>query len=160
MKAGTELDERTGRVRDVANRWFASLGSGDLNSAIGLLDDDIEWINYTPVPGYNTEMSWIGTYRGRDAVVDSFRIFGDLVEVRSEDLLRLIVDGEDAIGVIRESSTVKRTGMDFEIEFVQWLTIRNGKIIRWKSYTDPSQILRALRGDRAGAGDMSGAGET
>jgi ketosteroid isomerase-like protein len=39
---------------------------------------------------------------------------------------------------------VKATGKAFEIEFVQWLKVRNGKIVRWKSYTDPSEIIRAM----------------
>jgi ketosteroid isomerase-like protein len=51
------------------------------------------------------------------------------------------------MGVLHERSTVKRTGMAFEIEFVQWLTVRDGKIVRWKSFTDPSQILRAIKGE-------------
>jgi ketosteroid isomerase-like protein len=38
-------------------------------------------------------------------------------------------------------------GMNFEIEFVQWLKVGNGKIVRWKSYTDPAEIIRALKGD-------------
>jgi ketosteroid isomerase-like protein len=59
--------------------------------------------------------------------------------------LKLVVDGEEAAGVIHEISLVKDTGLEFEIEFIQWLTIRNGKIVRWKSYTDPSQIILALK---------------
>lgn len=90
-------------------------------------------------------MPWIGTYKGVDAVVASFRMFGSLVEVQKEELVRLVVDGEEAAGVIHEISRVRDTGLQFEIEFIQWLTIRNGKIVRWKSYTDPSQIIRALQ---------------
>jgi ketosteroid isomerase-like protein len=41
---------------------------------------------------------------------------------------------------------VKKTGQAFDIEFIQWLTVRGGRIVRWKSFTDPSQILRAIDG--------------
>lgn len=145
MTMGTEMTRTTEMV---ARRWFDALTSGDTNTAMDCLAPDVEWINYTPVPGYNTDMTWIGTYHGRDEVLKSLQKFLSLVDVRAERLVRLIVNGEEAAGVIHEESVVKETGMEFVIEFVQWLTVRDGKIVRWKSYTDPSPIIRALRGDR------------
>ncbi|APU13579.1 MULTISPECIES: nuclear transport factor 2 family protein [Actinoalloteichus] len=131
---------------EVALRWFNALSSGDIDAALELAADDIEFVNYTPVPGYNTDMPWIGTHLGRDAVRRSFEEFGRVVAVDYAELIRIAVDRNSAAGVIREISTVRETGLKFEIEFVQWLTVQDGKIVYWKSYTDPSEILRALRG--------------
>ncbi|GAA3794954.1 nuclear transport factor 2 family protein [Streptomyces phyllanthi] len=143
----SNLSEET---RKVAQRWFDALTGGDFETALDTLDENVEWINYTPVPGYNDDMKWIGTYRGRDAVLGTLQIFTGAVDVKSEKLVDLVVDGEQAAGVIHEVSVVKETGVEFEIEFIQWLTVRGGRIVRWKSYTDPSQIIRALRGDKPG----------
>jgi ketosteroid isomerase-like protein len=128
----------------VARRWFTALTTGDFPTAFACLDDDVEWINYTPVEGFNTAMAWIGTYHGPAAVQETLQTFVSLVDVRKEELVDLVVSGDEAAGIVHEQSTVKATGLDFEIEFVQWLRIRNGKIVRWKSYTDPSQIIRAF----------------
>lgn len=133
-------------TQEVARRWFDALLKGDIDAAAACLDDDVEWINYKVVPGYNDVMPWIGTYRGPKQVFETFKIFTDLVSVQKEELVRLVVEGEEAAGVIHETSVVKETGCSFEIEFVQWLTIRHGKIVRWKSYTDPSPILAAFAG--------------
>ncbi|WP_152054323.1 nuclear transport factor 2 family protein [Tautonia marina] len=138
-------------TREVAETWFEALTTGQIDRAIACLADDVEWINYTPVPGLNDIMPWIGTYHGVQAVMDSFLLFTSLVQVKREELVRLAVDGENAAGVIYELSTVKETGLDFEIEFIQWLTIRGGKIVRWKSYTDPSPIIVAMRGSSPSA---------
>ncbi len=146
----TRFEDTSAQTEAIARRWFAALASGDVDTALLLMADDIEFINYNRVPGYNTDMPWIGTHRGRDAVTRSFLAFGALVEVKFEELVRLVVQGNEAAGVIHERSTVKTTGVDFEIEFVQWLTVEDGRITRWKSYTDPSEIIRALRGDRSG----------
>jgi ketosteroid isomerase-like protein len=105
----------------------------------------VEFVNYTPVPGYNTDMRWIGTHRGPSAVRESLAVFLGMCEVRSEELVRLVVDGEEAMGVVHEVSVVRDTGREFDIEFVQHLTVRDGRIVRWKSYTDPSPIVRAIR---------------
>lgn len=132
-------------TRQIAERWFGALTSGQIETALSCLDQNIEWVNYRIEPEYNDLMPWIGTYKGIDAVLDTFKIFGSLVQVRKEELMKLVVEGEEAAGVIHEVSLVKDTGLEFEIEFIQWLTIRDGKIIRWKSYTDPSPIVRALK---------------
>lgn len=135
-----------GSTREVAEGWFAALTGGDAERAIGFLAEDIEWINYAPVPGYNDRMPWIGTYHGPADVLDSLKVFLGVVDVGEERLLELTVEGDRAVGVLHERSMVKETGQTFEIEFVQHLTVRDGKIVRWKSYTDPSQILRAIDG--------------
>ncbi|MFH8386522.1 nuclear transport factor 2 family protein [Kitasatospora sp. NPDC018058] len=137
------------RTREIATGWFDALTGGDFERALGYLADDVEWINYTPVPGWNDAMPWIGTLRGKAAVRDSLGVFAGMVELGKEELVELVVDGEQAMGVLHERSTLRTTGMAFEIEFVQWLTVRDGKIVRWKSFTDPSQILRAIKGATA-----------
>jgi ketosteroid isomerase-like protein len=143
MSSGTD---RVRSTRATAEGWFDALTGGDIERALGYLAPDVEFINYTPVPGFNDDMAWIGTYRGREAVRKSIEIFVGLCDVLREEVVALAADGEEAMGVLHEVSRVKSTGMDFEIEFVQRLTVRDGQIIRWKSYTDPSSILRALRG--------------
>ena len=51
-------------TRNVAERWFAALTGRDMQMALSCLADDVEWINYNAVPGYNDEMPWIGTRHG------------------------------------------------------------------------------------------------
>lgn len=136
-------------ARDVAERWFSALTSGDIQTALTLLADDVEWINYKAIAGYNDEMPWIGTRHGPAEVLASFQTFISVCDPQSERLLKLAVDGEEAAGVIAEKGIIRATGLAYEIEFIQWLTIRDGKIVRWKSYTDPSSIERAILGGNA-----------
>lgn len=131
--------------RAVAGIWFRALTTGDIETALSVLDENVEFVNYARVPGYNTDMRWIGTHRGPEAVRECFTVFLGMCEVRCEELVRLVVDGEEVMGVIHEVSVVRRTGQEFDIEFVQHLTVRDGRIVRWKSYTDPSPIIRAIR---------------
>jgi uncharacterized protein len=133
-------------TRDVAEGWFKALTTGDIATALEFLDPAVEFINYIPVPGYNTDMPWIGTYHGRDEVLASFKVFVGVCEINSEELVGLAVDGDEAFGVLHEHSTVRDTEIPFEIEFIQRLVVRDGKIVRWQSYTDPSPIIRAIRG--------------
>jgi ankyrin repeat protein len=61
--------------------------------------------------------------------------------------LDLVVQGDQAVGTINDQAVVKSTGLSFDITFASWMTIRDGKIVHWKSYCDPSPIIAAFRGD-------------
>jgi hypothetical protein len=137
----------TAETRETALRWFTAQASGDARTMMDCLDRDIEFINYNVVPGWNDAMPWIGTFRGFDATVASFKTFIETCEPQSERLLRLVCQGEQAAGAVHEVTKIRATGRLFEIEFVQWMVIRNHRIVRWKSYTDPSTILRAIAGE-------------
>lgn len=133
------------RTRAVARAWFDALLRGDMDAAGGLLAPDVRFINHTPVPGFNTDMAWIGTHVGRQAALDSFGVFVGICDVQQEELVELVVDGEEAMGIVHEVSAVRATGARFEIEFVQRLTVRDGRIVQWRSYSDSAAIVRALR---------------
>jgi ketosteroid isomerase-like protein len=141
--------ELTRSTRAVAEGWVAALIKHDLDTALSLLAPDVEFVNYTPIPGYNDDMKWIGTYRGREEVLASLKVFAGQCEVHDEKLVKLVVEGNEAMAVVHEVSVARATGVEFEVEFIQWLTVRDGQIVRWKSFTDPSSIVRALRGDRS-----------
>jgi uncharacterized protein len=142
----SETLSTTEETRRVAMTWFDGMTNHNPTAAFAVMDENVEWINYKIVPGYNDIMPWIGTAHGLEAVLKTGDIFLALCDVQTEELVQLVVEGENAMGVIREHSVVKATGMAFDIEFIQWLTVRNGKIVRWKSYTDPSEIIRAMKG--------------
>ena len=139
------MDEKS--TYEVAKKWFDGMTSGDPDTAFTCLDENVEWINYKIIPGYNDCMPWIGTVHGVEEVAKTGVIFLGLCDVLHEEVRELVVQGENAMAIIYERSVVKETGCEFEIEFVQHLKVRNGKIVRWKSYTDPSTIIRALKGD-------------
>ncbi|WP_158674727.1 nuclear transport factor 2 family protein [Streptomyces hoynatensis] len=142
MSQATKAGQST---REVAQAWFDALLGGDVEAAGRLLAPDVRFINHTPVPGFNTDMVWIGTHHGRQAALDSFATFVSICDVREEELVGLVVDGEEAMGIIHEVSHVRRNGARFEIEFVQRLTVRDGRIVQWRSYSDSAAIVRALR---------------
>lgn len=137
--------ENAADTRQVALAWFGHVCQGRMAQAKELLADDVEWINFTGVPGHHDCMPWHGTYHGPDAVLASFATFTSVCSVRSKQLRQLVVEGPYAVGTVHETGTAKGSGAAFEIEYIEHLTVRDGRISRWKSYTDPSSIIRALR---------------
>lgn len=135
----------TERTEKVVKKWFDSLRKGDYDTAVSCLDENIEWINMHPIKGVSDVMPWIGTQHGIAEVKEALGKYHGEAEVKVNEPVDFIVQGNQAAGKIHEIATIKSTGKDFEINFCTWLTVDpdKGKIIRWKSYTDPSPILAA-----------------
>ncbi|MGO9156111.1 ankyrin repeat domain-containing protein [Mycobacterium sp.] len=129
----------------IASQWFSALDRGDIDAAMSLLAPDVEWVNLPKVPGVSDIISWLGTCHGVEEVRNSFRVRDAVAEVQLFKPGKLIVQGDQAFGTVHDISRIKSTGAEFDIEFATWMQIRNDKIVRWKSYCDPSPIIAAFR---------------
>lgn len=131
--------------REVAEQWFNGVKSGNTEMVMDSLSDDVEWINMQPVEGVSDILPWTGTYQGKEGFGKAFGVYLSVVDVKLNEPQVLIAEGDQAAVKIHEIGTCKETGRDFEINFVIWMEIARGKIIRFKSYTDPSPILAAFK---------------
>lgn len=135
------------QTRDAAQRWFAALDRGDLETALSCLHPDVKWENLPPVRGVSDIVPWLGHRNGVEDVLESFRIRDRVVDVKVFHPLNLLVEGDQAFGTVHDLGQVKSTGEYFDIEFATWMRIQDGTIVHWRSYCDPSPIVAAFRGD-------------
>ncbi len=129
----------------VVTQWFSALDRGDIDAAMGLLAPDVEWVNLPKVPGVSDIIPWLGTCHGVEEVRASFATRDAVAEVQLFKPGKQVVQGDQAFGTVHDVTRIKSTGAEFDIEFATWLQIRDGKIVKWKSYCDPSPIVAAFR---------------
>lgn len=134
-------------TKRVAGAWFDALDRGDIPAAVALLDEHIEWQNLSPVKGVSDVVPWFGPVcHSVSEVAETFRVRDAVASIKEFKPLNMVVQGEQAVGTIRDRAVVKATGQEFVIEFASWMTIRGGKIVKWRSYCDPSPVIAAFRG--------------
>ncbi|PSB03201.1 ankyrin repeat domain-containing protein [Merismopedia glauca] len=131
----------------VTETWFKALDEGDYATAMSCLADDVEWVNLQPVAGVSDVIPWIGTSHGVKEVSESFATRDRIAQVKLFKPVDLVVQGDRAFGVVHDITTVKDTGITFDITFATSMQVAGGKIVKWKSYCDPSPIIAAFRGD-------------
>jgi ankyrin repeat protein/ketosteroid isomerase-like protein len=134
-------------TRTVANRWFDALKAGNGEQALACLDDNIVWINNPGEKGLSDIVPWLGEYHGKPAVIGTFLIWGNLSAVQQFELREMVVRGDEVFAVVHEVATIKATGLNYDIEFIQRFRVANDRIIWWKSYWDTVKGIIPFRGD-------------
>lgn len=137
-KASTERE-----TREMAQKWFGALARGDLDGAMACLARDAVWENIPPTPGISDVAPWLGSHRGRDAVLESFKLRSRYSRMESATLLDLMVQGDQAVGLVHEKARCLATGNAYELHVSTHLTIRNRQITESRAFWDPSPLVAA-----------------
>jgi uncharacterized protein len=118
-----------------ANEAFVG---GDIEAALNALDPQIEW--HATVGGIDEGR----VYRGRDQVVQAFADYfavWERMEMRAD---KYIDAGDDEVVVFHhEVAKGRESGAVVETDTGTVQTLRDGKIVRVRSYMDREQALEA-----------------
>jgi ketosteroid isomerase-like protein len=131
----------TDETRELIDRYYTALTSGDRETVASLVADDCVWIP--------PETAEIDPVDGGEAVVAE--LTGDVVR-RTFDLSKpfvlevrsVIVDGDKAVVQQRLTATAKATGADYDNQYCWVYTCRDGKIVHMEEYADTLLASRAM----------------
>lgn len=141
-------------TRTVVSRWFDSLDSGDVDTAMACLDDNVHWINSPAeagkpggIPGLSAIIPWLGDFSNKADVIATFGPWGERQETVKYERLNMMFKDDQALVLVHEAARIKATGLIYDIEFVQRIQVAGDKIVLLKAYWDTSQAVAAFRGD-------------
>jgi ketosteroid isomerase-like protein len=125
---------------ETVRRGYEALNQGDVESALELVQPDIEWNTYlVPGPGG-------GTYRGYDGVRELWTDVRNIFTDYRNDPEELIEAGDKVVSFICIRGRGSLSGAEVEARIAHVFTFRDGKILRVDSFEDRDEALRAARG--------------
>ncbi len=130
----------------VVKAGYAAFGRGDLPGLLALMADDVEWNS----PGVGLPLS--GTYRGRDGVASFFQKLSTEAEILDFQAREFVAEGDRVLVVGWERSKVRATNRIFEMDWVMSFTIRDGKVVSFREYTDTKAMADAYQSAASVAG--------
>jgi ketosteroid isomerase-like protein len=133
-------------TKEVAVRWFDSLNTGNTKTAFSLISDNVTWENIASTKGVSDIAPWLGKYQGKEAVLKSFDVWAGKSKPNMFELYHLIVKEDEAVGLVHENATCIANGNSYDLYVATHLKIRNGKIVNWRVYWDPSPLIAAYKG--------------
>jgi ketosteroid isomerase-like protein len=126
---------------EVVRRLFELYGSGGLEAALAVMDEEIEIV----IPP--TMSAEPDTYRGHDGARRYFAGFEGMLEDVSYEALELIPEGEHVLVRARLGGRGASSGLEVDLESVVVHTVEGGKITRIVPHPDLESARDALAGN-------------
>jgi ketosteroid isomerase-like protein len=123
---------------EIARACSEAFMNGDIETALDALDPEIEW--HATVGGLDEGR----VARGREEVVQGFVDYFEVweqMEMRAEKFID--AGGEDVVVFHHEVAKGRESGVVVETDTGTVQTVRDGKIVRIRSYMDRNQALEA-----------------
>jgi ketosteroid isomerase-like protein len=131
--------------RQVAEAWFSNLEQNRVSEAQALLDENVLWENIPSTPGVSDLAPWLGSYQGLAAALRSVDVWAAHSRMLSFKLLRLLVDGPEAVGIVHERAQCLANGNIYDVYVAENIAIKAGKITNYRVYWDISPLIKAYR---------------
>ncbi len=128
--------QNTQAVKDA----YAAFGRGDINAILAMADDDIEWEG---VKGAEGVAPHAGLRRGKAAVGEFFQLVGSTLDFHAFEPKEFIAQGDTVVAIGAYKATVKATKKQTASDWTMVFNFRNGKIVRFREFTDSASIVRA-----------------
>jgi ketosteroid isomerase-like protein len=123
---------------EVVRRLFELYGSGGLEAALEVMDEEIEIV--IP-PALSAEPD---SYHGHDGARRYFAGFAGMIEDVRYEALELIPEGEHVLVHARLGGRGASSGLEVDLESVVVHTVEGGKITRIVPYTDLESARESL----------------
>jgi ketosteroid isomerase-like protein len=130
----------------VVKDGYAAFSRRDIPGLLALLAEDVEW----HIPGVGLPLA--GTYRGPNGVASFFQKLALDVEILEFEPREFVAEGDRVLVVGWERAKVKATNRAFELDWVMAFTVRNGKITKFREYTDTQAVAAAYESTARAAG--------
>ena len=121
----------------VVKDFFEAMGSGNRQSLLALVAEDIEWI----IPGEDWPLA--GTHRGHAGLAALLRKASDTVETSFPKPPEFVAQGDRVLVVGFATGKVKATNKTFDDDWVFAITVRNGKVTNIREYVDTQALAWA-----------------
>jgi uncharacterized protein len=126
---------------NIVKQTYECFLRGDIESLLKLYADDVQWEVYGP-PSIPTT----GARNGLPEVAQFFAQVNDSLEVQSFEPREFIAQGDQVAVLGHYTWTAKPTGRSFSANWAHVVSLRNGKITRFREYTDTAAAVEAFAG--------------
>src|SRR5262245_16246256 len=125
---------------DVVRRAYEAFGRGDLDTLVGLMDENVEW--RTPGPA---DLPTAGTRRGRQEVAAFFGLLNQVFEIQRFEPETFLASGDRVVVLGSDPARVTATGKVPDEPWAHAFTVKDGKIVAFQEYLDTAALVTEFR---------------
>jgi ketosteroid isomerase-like protein len=130
----------TDRNVQVVQEAYAAFLRGDIPGVLALVDDQIDW---HAIKGAEGAAPHAGARHGRDGVATFFSQLAATTRFNRFEPREFIAQGDQVAVIGDYAATVTTTGREIASDWVMVFTLRDGRITRFREWTDSAGVVRA-----------------
>lgn len=125
---------------------YAAFQRGDVNAILAVMDENVEWQGAVGTEGVLPQG---GVRRGRAGVAEFFALVNEHTAFEQFEPREFVAQGDVVVATGHYRATMKRSGGKVDSDWVMLFTIRDGRVVRFREFTDSAQVISAYRGQAA-----------
>lgn len=126
----------------VVQNLYAAVLRGDLQAVLAGVTPDIDWQALGPA----AEFPAFAPFHGTAGVEQFFRTIGEAHTINEFTPETYLASGDTVVCLGRYVLTFKRSGRKIACEWAMAFTFRDGKVARFREFTDSAMLAAAYRG--------------
>ena len=120
-----------GAALDVVQQGYAAFGRRDIPALLKLVADEVDWYEICP-----PSLPYSGPRRNPAEVGEFFAAVGQVEDITVFEPTEFIEAGENVTVLGYLEGFALDTKQKFQTEWIHVFTVENGKITRWRGFTD------------------------
>lgn len=125
---------------EIMKEAYAAFGRGDIAAVLSVEDPNTE----LEIAGSN-DIPWAGSFRGHDGARKYFAAIEAEADFDAFEPHTFVAQGDKVVVLGFEKVRSKRTGRAYQNHWVHAFTLANGKIIKFREYSDTATVAAAFR---------------
>ncbi len=134
-----EMDAVSQTSFDTVMSFMGAVGSGDMETAVSLMADDMVWHNEG-----DSSMPWIGPWNGKDAILEFLPIFGENFQTTAWDNTDAFASGDTVAVFGKMNGITTHSGKEIgDFTFALRAKVSDGKVVLWHWFEDSYAVSQA-----------------
>ena len=125
---------------------YEAFGSGDVETILGMVSDDVEWEPWADNSSHKAGVPWFTARSGREGVLEFFQLVGTF-NITEFSVLDIMAGDKQVAAEIVIEAEVPGGGRYRDEEMHLWSFDADGKINRLRHYTDTAKHIAAASGE-------------
>lgn len=137
-----EMDSESQATFDTVMAFMNAVGTGDMETAEGLMADDMVWHNEG-----DSAMPWIGPWNGKEAILKFLPIFGANFQTTKWENGDAFASGDTVAVFGKMNGITTHSGQEIgDFTFALRAKVSDGKVVLWNWFEDSYAVSKAFHG--------------
>jgi len=134
-----DMDETSQASFDTVMAFMGAVGSGDMETVLKLMDDDMVWHNEG-----DSSMPWIGPWKGKEEILNFLPIFGENFKTTAWENKDAFASGDTVAVFGNMNGITTHSGQEIgAFTFALRAKVRDGKVVLWNWFEDSYAVSKA-----------------